>query len=71
LSISRGRCLLSDWLELKGWSQVEYARRSGRSKRMISHFCGNERAMLPEDLYIASKLFDCGMDKFYEWIEQE
>lgn len=26
--------------------------------------------MLPEDMYIASKIFKCRMEDLYEWIEQ-
>lgn len=71
MRVSRGRCLLPEWLELKGWSQAEYARRSGRSKRMISYFCSGDRVMLPEDMYIASKLLGCRWDQLYEMIEEQ
>ncbi|WP_375377917.1 helix-turn-helix domain-containing protein [Paenibacillus sp. MZ04-78.2] len=69
MAYSRGRCLLPDWLEKLGLSQAEYSRRSGRSKRVISHFCNDARVMLPEDLYTASKLLGCKMEDLYEWIE--
>lgn len=69
MHISRGRCLLSNLLAQKGWTHTEYARRSGRSRRVISHFCNDERVMLPEDMYLASKLLDCRMEDLYEWIE--
>lgn len=70
MRVSRGRCLLQDWLNLAGWSQSEYARRSGRSARMISYFCSGKRAMLPEDIHTAVLLlspFGCTYDKLYEW----
>lgn len=68
LKVSRGRCLLPDLLQRKEWSQTYYAKRSGRSIRMISYFCSGERAMLPEDMYVASMLLDCRMEDLYEWI---
>lgn len=45
MRVSRGRCLLPNWIEKKGWTQAEYARRSGRHKRVISHFCNGERVV--------------------------
>lgn len=71
MNISRGRCLLQDLLDKLEWSHSEYARRSGRSRRVISHFCKNERVMLPEDMYTASRLIGCKMEDLYEWIEQK
>lgn len=71
MQVSRGRCLLPDLIEAKGWTQAEYARRSGRSKRMISYFCQNKRVMQPEDVYTACLLFGVGIEKTYEWIINE
>lgn len=68
MRVSRGRCLLLDWIEKKGWTQAEYALRSGRHKRVISHFCNGERVMKPEDEYIASLLLDCRMEDLHEFI---
>nr|WP_249436154.1 helix-turn-helix transcriptional regulator [Paenibacillus sp. Marseille-Q4541] len=51
----------------KGWSQAEYARRAGRSKRMISHFCNGSRVMQPEDIYVAIHLLGCTIDDLYEF----
>ncbi|WP_339279167.1 helix-turn-helix transcriptional regulator [Paenibacillus sp. FSL W8-1187] len=67
MNISRGRCLLSDLIDKRGWNQSEYARRSGRSQRTISYFCNDERVMKPEDLKTASMLLGCKMDDLYEW----
>lgn len=69
--VSRGRCLLPYLLAARGLSQIDYALLSGRSKRMISYFCNDERTMLPEDMYIASKILKCRMEDLYEWIEQD
>lgn len=71
MRVSRGRCLLQFWIDKKGWTQAEYARRSGRSKRVISHFCKNERVMKPEDEYTASLLLDCRMEDLHVWIIEE
>ncbi|MHA7963498.1 helix-turn-helix domain-containing protein [Paenibacillus sp. CAU 1782] len=68
---SRGRCLLPDLLKRRGWSQTEYARRSGRSQRMISHFCRNERAMQPEDIHTACMLLECDESELHEWIDKK
>ncbi|KOR88791.1 hypothetical protein AM231_06205 [Paenibacillus solani] len=69
--VSRGRCLLPYLLAARGLNQTDYAIKSGRSQRMISHFCTNERIMLPEDMYTASKILKCKMEDLYEWIEQD
>ncbi|OXL83198.1 hypothetical protein BCV73_08980 [Paenibacillus sp. SSG-1] len=69
--ISRGRCLLPDLISARGWTQAQYADKCGRSPRMVSHFCLNERVMLPEDMYIAAKIFKCRMEDLYEWIIEQ
>ncbi|OMC71073.1 hypothetical protein BK126_02880 [Paenibacillus sp. FSL H7-0326] len=69
MNISRGRCLLPDLIASRGWTQADYADKSGRHPRVISHFCNNKRVMLPEDMYIASKIFKCRMEDLYEWEE--
>lgn len=71
MKISRGRCLLLEKIQAKGLTQAEYARRAKRSKRMISHFCKNERVMQPQDMYTAELLLDCNMRDLYEWIVEE
>ena len=69
MNISRGRCLLGNLIKAKGWTKAEYARRSGRSKRMISYICANKTPMMPEDIYIAEVLLDCNFRDLYEWQE--
>ncbi|MCG7406810.1 helix-turn-helix domain-containing protein [Paenibacillus sp. ACRRX] len=68
MHVTRGRCLLGEMIAKKGWTQAEYARRSGRPKRIISHFCNNERVMKPEDEYMAALLLDVRMEDLHEWI---
>lgn len=67
MNVSRGRCLLGDFIDSQGWTQAKYADIVGRHPRVISHFCKDERVMLPEDLKVASLVFKCPMDAFYEW----
>ncbi|WP_459967309.1 hypothetical protein [Paenibacillus sp. JCM 10914] len=43
---------------------------SGRSPRMIDYFCSTERIMKPEDIYVAMKIFGCGIEDIYEFHEQ-
>lgn len=69
MNVSRGRCLLGKLIEAKGWTQTEYAKRSGRSTRMISYFCSNQRPMSPEDMYIAVKLLGCKWEDLYEFTD--
>ncbi|MNW45655.1 hypothetical protein D3C74_229260 [compost metagenome] len=71
MNISRGRCLLPDLLKQREWTQTFFAERSGRSVRMISHFCNGKRAMLPEDMYVASMILECRMEDLYEWIHEK
>jgi transcriptional regulator with XRE-family HTH domain len=66
MNISRGRCLLGQLIKEKGWTQTEYANRSGRTQRMISHFCADERVMQPEDIYIAEILLECDFHDLFE-----
>ncbi|OME84743.1 hypothetical protein BK122_06355 [Paenibacillus pabuli] len=67
MEISRGRCRLLELINAKGLTQTEYANRSGRSQRMISHFCNNTRVMLPEDMYTAVLLLGCKWEDLYEY----
>lgn len=65
MKVSREGCLLGVWIERRGWTQTKYAKLAGRSKRMISYFCNNERPMHPEDIFIALKLLDIEFDQLY------
>lgn len=65
--ISRGRCNLHRLITAKGLTQAEYARRSGRSKQMISYFCNGQRVMQPEDIYCAQLILDCTLEQLYEF----
>lgn len=67
MHVSREGCSLGDWIEKMGWTKAEYARRSGRSKRMISHFCNNTRPMQPEDIHIAEILLGVTFKELYVW----
>lgn len=67
MNVSRGRCLLGDFIQARGWTQAQYADKVNRHPRVISHFCQDERVMLPEDLVAASIVFQCAMNDFYEW----
>lgn len=70
MNVSRRRCLLLKLIKAKGWTQTEYAKRAGRSQRMISYYCSNKTAMSPEDMYIAAKLLDCRWEDLYEIVEK-
>lgn len=67
IRVSRRRCLLQYFLDKNGLSQAEYARRTSRDKRVISHFCNDERVMKPEDEYTASLILGCKMEELHEW----
>lgn len=69
--VSRGRCLLPELISARGWTHDKYAEISGRSPRMISYFCRNERTMLPEDIYVAMVIFKCDIQDIYEFIEHD
>ncbi|MGF6356180.1 transcriptional regulator with XRE-family HTH domain [Paenibacillus sp. 4624] len=66
MKVSRGRCLLQERINELGINQAEYGRRTGRSKRMISHFCAGTRVMQPEDLYAAQEVFGLILTDLYE-----
>lgn len=63
--------MLGDLIYSRGWTHEYYASISGRSARMISYFCRNQRTMLPEDIYVATLIFDCDLTDIYEFIEQD
>lgn len=67
MNISIGRCLLQFWLDQRGMSQAEFARRSGISERMVSHYCSGKKKMTVRSLIIASLVLDVPMDRFYEY----
>lgn len=64
---SRGRCLLQFWLDQKGITQAELARRSGYNARMISFYCSNEKPMSVNAMYVISNILGIHMEQLYEW----
>ncbi|MGG4035873.1 helix-turn-helix transcriptional regulator [Paenibacillus cisolokensis] len=67
MAYSRGRCLLQYWLDYRGISQAEFARRSGYSKRIVSHWCNDERKMSVEAMYTAAVILGIKMEQLYMW----
>lgn len=67
MQVFREGCTLGDWISKKEWTLAEYARRAGRSRRMISYFCNNERPMQPEDIHIAGILLGVTFEQLYVW----
>ncbi|OME55092.1 helix-turn-helix domain-containing protein [Paenibacillus odorifer] len=67
VKVSRGRCLLQDWLDLKGMSQAELSRRTGYAARMISFYCSGSRPMSTNAMYIISRVLGIHMEDLYEW----
>ncbi|WP_083613595.1 helix-turn-helix transcriptional regulator [Paenibacillus sp. P46E] len=68
VKVSRGRCLLQYWIDLRGTSQAEVARRSGYSPRMVSFYCSGDKPMSVDAMYIISKILDIHMEELYEWV---
>ncbi|MEK3851167.1 helix-turn-helix transcriptional regulator [Paenibacillus sp. FSL R7-0340] len=66
-NVSRGRCLLQNWLNVRKMTQAEFARRSGINVRTVSHYCNNDKRMSVEALYMAHIILDVPMERFYEW----
>lgn len=71
MRVSREGCALGYWIEKKGWSKAEYGRRTGRSRRVISYFCKNERPMYPEDIHMAYILLGVTFEQLYVWRDTE
>lgn len=67
MNVSIRRCLLQHWLDFRGMSQAEFARRSGISPRMVSHYCRENQKMTIEVLIISSLILDIPMEKFHEY----
>lgn len=68
MNISIRRCLLQHWLDYRNMTQAEFARRSGISPRMVSHYCKGNQKMTIEALIIASLILDVPMEKFHEYV---
>lgn len=69
MRVSRGRCRLQEWLDVRGLTQVQFAARTGLSTRMVSYYCTDTRPMTPEAQYLACKALHIHMEDLYEWIE--
>ncbi|MEC0110375.1 helix-turn-helix transcriptional regulator [Paenibacillus taichungensis] len=65
--ISLGRCLLQHWLDHRDMTQAEFARITGISPRMVSHYCNGTQKMTVEVLILSSLVLDVPMDKFYKY----
>ncbi|OMF17276.1 hypothetical protein BK131_04745 [Paenibacillus amylolyticus] len=65
--LSLGRCLLQHWLDHRNMSQAEFARRTGISPRMVSHYCNGTQKMTVEVLTLSSLILDVPMEKFHEY----
>lgn len=67
MHFSRGECLLQYWLDKKDITQAEFARRTGWSARIISHWCNRERLMSVDAMYTAATILGIKMDQLYRW----
>lgn len=68
MAFSRGRCRLQEWLDKRGMTQADFARKSNLSERVVSYYCSAERRMSPEAMYTASKILNISMESLYEWL---
>jgi transcriptional regulator with XRE-family HTH domain len=48
-------------------TQADFARKSGWSKRMISHYCNDDRLMSVEAMYTAAVILEIPMEQLYQW----
>lgn len=71
MRVSRGRCRLQEWLDIRGFSQIDFAEKTGLSARMVSYYCTSTRPMTPEAQYLAHKALHIHMEDLYEWIIEE
>ncbi|MFB1098194.1 helix-turn-helix domain-containing protein [Terribacillus sp. JSM ZJ617] len=69
MALRKGRCRLSDLLEQKRMSQVEFAEKMGVSKPTVSRWVAGERYMKYDHAVQAAFLLSCHAEDFYEWIE--
>lgn len=67
IKVSRGRCLLQHWLNVREMSQAAFSEKSGIDVRMVSYYCNGKRKMSIEALYAASVILEVDMDKLYEF----
>lgn len=76
MAYSQGSSRLQYWLDARGMSQSELARRSGWSKnnkergwspRMVSFFCNDKVPMSPEAMYTFSQILGINMEDLNHW----
>lgn len=68
IRVSRGRCLLLNRIVAKGWTQAEFARRTGIHPRIVSDICNSKLVMRPEQQYVSALVLGCRMEDLHEWI---
>jgi transcriptional regulator with XRE-family HTH domain len=66
-----GRCLLSDLLNERRLSQVEFALSIGMSESTISHYVTKRRIMSLENAKIIADELKIPIDDLYEWQKVE
>lgn len=66
MAYSLGRCLLQSLLNDANMTQVELARRTGISPRMISYYIANDREMTYTAARSIATILGCHMEDLYE-----
>ncbi|MGD6975979.1 helix-turn-helix domain-containing protein [Bacillus altitudinis] len=67
----RGRCLLSDRLRERGYTQTQLADRTGYDKSIISKYVKGTRGMNFDTAKTIAAAINCTIDDLYEWIEYD
>jgi transcriptional regulator with XRE-family HTH domain len=61
------RCLLQQWLNKRGLTQVDLAHITGLSLTQISEYSTNKRGMSSKNLILISHFLSCHAEELYEW----
>jgi len=62
-----GKCLLSDRLRRKDWTQQQLAEKINVSKSTISDYVNDKRVMRVDIAKNISEVLDCDINDLYEW----
>lgn len=67
MRFSREECLLQEWLDKKGMTQIELSKKIGWTPKMVSLWCTNKKPMSPEAMYSVAYVLDIRMEYLHTW----
>jgi transcriptional regulator with XRE-family HTH domain len=69
MALRKGKCRLSEILNSKGMSQVDFANRMGVTESTVSRWKTGTTEMTFNHAVQAGRILRCSPEELYEWIE--